>query len=262
MIEVCNLVQRYGETEAVAGVTFTVRPGEATAYLGPNGAGKSTTVKAIAGLLRPTEGVVRVCGHDVALEPVAAKRCLGYVPDSADLYATLTPHEYLSLIAELYHLDRPVAAERIGHLLRAFGIAGAADRQVETLSRGQRQKVLIIAALLHDPDVLLLDEPLNGLDVHSALTLRQLIDNLIRRGKTILFCSHILEVVERVCSRVIVLDKGRIVADAPMADLLKRTSRGTLEAVLRQLTPPDQADEGARAFLEALDTSKRTPQPA
>jgi ABC-2 type transport system ATP-binding protein len=262
MIEVCSLVKRFDGKEALRGVTFTVRPGEATAYLGPNGAGKSTTVKAIAGLLRPTEGQVRVCGHDVATDPVAAKRCLGYVPDSAELYATLSPHEYLSLVAELYHLDRPVAAERIGHLLRAFGIADAADRQVETLSRGQRQKVLLIAALLHDPDVLLLDEPLNGLDVHSALTLRQLIDNLVRRGKTVLFCSHILEVIERVCSRVIVINQGRIVADAPTQELLRHSPSGTLEAVLRQLTPPAEADEGARAFLEALRTPTRTPQPA
>jgi ABC-2 type transport system ATP-binding protein len=150
----------------------------------------------------------------------------------------------------------------MGHLLRAFGIADAADRQVETLSRGQRQKVLLIAALLHDPDVLLLDEPLNGLDVHSALTLRRLLENLVRRGKTVLFCSHILEVVERVCSRVIVIDQGRIVADAPMVELLGRAAEGTLEAVLRQLTPPEQADEGARAFLEALDKPASQPQPA
>jgi ABC-2 type transport system ATP-binding protein len=262
MIEVCNLVKCFDAKEALRGVTFTARPGEATAYLGPNGAGKSTTVKTIAGLLRPTDGQVRVCGHDVSTEPVAAKSRLGYVPDSAELYATLSPHEYLSLVAELYHLERPVAAERMGHLLRAFGIADAADRQVETLSRGQRQKVLLIAALLHDPDVLLLDEPLNGLDVHSALTLRRLLENLVRRGKTVLFCSHILEVVERVCSRVIVIDQGRIVADAPTAELLGRAAEGTLEAVLRQLTPPEQADEGARAFLEALDKPASQPQPA
>jgi ABC-2 type transport system ATP-binding protein len=262
MIEVCNLVKVFDGKEALRGVTFTARPGEATAYLGPNGAGKSTTVKAIAGLLRPTEGRVRVCGADLETDPVAAKRRLGYVPDTADLYATLSPHEYLSLVAELYHLDRPVAADRIGHLLRAFGLIDAADRQMETLSRGQRQKVLIVAALLHDPDVLLLDEPLNGLDVHAALTLRQLIDNLVRRGKTVLFCSHILEVVERVCGRVLVIDQGRIVADAPTAELLRRTPGGTLEAALRQLTPPDRADEGARAFLEALDRPSRTPQPA
>jgi ABC-2 type transport system ATP-binding protein len=252
MIEVSNLVQRYGATEALAGVTFMVRPGEAVAYLGPNGAGKSTTVRAIAGLLRPTEGRIRVCGHDVATEPVAAKMRLGYVPDGAELYETLTPHEYLSLVAELYHLDRVTAAERIGHLLGAFGVAEAADRAIEGLSRGQRQKVLITGALLHDPDVLLLDEPLNGLDVHAALTLRQLISTFVARGKAVLFCSHILEVAERLCGRVIVLDRGRIVADEPTPQLLRRTASGTLEAVFRQLTRPENADAGAKAFVEAL----------
>jgi ABC-2 type transport system ATP-binding protein len=252
MIEVCGLVKRYENKEALRGATFTVRPGEAVAYLGPNGAGKSTTVKMIAGLLQPSEGQVRVCGHDIVTAPIEARRCLGYVPDSAELYNTLTPSEYLSLVAELYHLDRPVAAERIGQLLRAFGISEVAHRLIETLSRGQRQKVLIIGALLHDPEVLLLDEPLNGLDVHAALTLRQVIETLVARGKTVLFCSHILEVIERLCGRVIVLDQGRIVADEATSELLKRTSRGTLEAVFRQLTRPEQADEGARAFLEAL----------
>jgi ABC-2 type transport system ATP-binding protein len=262
MIEVCSLVKRFGSKDALRGVTFTVRPGEATAYLGPNGAGKSTTVKVIAGLLRPSEGTVRVCGHDVLSEPVEAKKRLGYVPDSAELYGTLTPNEYLSLVAELYHVERPAAAERIGHLLRAFGIAEAGNRQIEVLSRGQRQKVLLTGALLHDPDVLLLDEPLNGLDVHSALTLREVIDSLVARGKTVLFCSHILEVVERLCSRVIVIDQGRLVADDATAELLKRTSRGTLEAVFRQLTRPDQADEGARAFLEAINKPARSVRPA
>jgi ABC-2 type transport system ATP-binding protein len=258
MIEVDNLVKRYGSRDALRGVTFTVRPGEATAYLGPNGAGKSTTVKVVAGLLRPTEGAVRVCGHDVMAEPVQAKKRLGYVPDSAELYATLTPNEYLSLVAELYHVERAAAAERIGYLMGGFGIRETANRQIEMLSRGQRQKVLLIGALLHDPDVLLLDEPLNGLDVHAALTLREVIDALVARGKTVLFCSHILEVVERLCSRVIVLDQGRIVADDSTAELLKRTSRGTLEAVFRQLTRPEQAEEGARAFLEALKAPARS----
>jgi ABC-2 type transport system ATP-binding protein len=259
VIEVHNLVKRYDAKEALRGVSFTVRPGEPTAYLGPNGAGKSTTVKIIAGLLRPGEGEVRVCGHDVAREPLEAKRRLGYVPDSASLYATLTPQEQLSLVAELYHLDRAVAADRIEQLFKAFGVADVADRAIETLSKGQRQKVLLIGALLHDPDVLLLDEPLNGLDVNAALTLRRLLDRLVERGKTVLFCSHILEVVERVCTRVIVIDRGRVVADEATADLLRRTSRGTLEAVFQQLTRPDDADEGARAFLEALRGRKNPP---
>lgn len=256
MLEVLQLTKSYGDKEVLRGVSFSVRPGEAVAYLGPNGAGKSTTVKIIAGLLRPAGGVVKVCGHDVSLAPLEAKRKLGYVPDSAQLYDTLTPNEYLSLVAELYHLDRALAAERMHMMMQAFEIDATADRPIETLSRGQRQKVLIIAALLHDPEVLLFDEPLNGLDVNSSLTLRQIFTRLIERGKTILFCTHIFEIVERLCGRVVVVDQGKIVADEPTQSLMKRTAGGTLEAVFRQLTRPDQADEGAKAFLQAMERDK------
>jgi ABC-2 type transport system ATP-binding protein len=257
VIEVCNLSRSYDGREVLRGVSFVVRPGEAVAYLGPNGAGKSTTVKIIAGMLRPGGGMVKVCGYDVALTPLEAKKRLGYVPDNAPLYQTLSPAEYLSLIAELYHLDRDLAADRISGLFRAFDLAPTAHQPIETLSHGQRQKVAIIAGLLHDPDVLLLDEPLNGLDVNSSLTLRTIIARLLERGKAILFCSHILEVVERLCSRIIVLDKGTIVADSPTAELLASAPGGTLEAVFRQLTRPDHADQGARAFLQALECGNK-----
>jgi ABC-2 type transport system ATP-binding protein len=250
VIEVSNLVKRYDGREVLRGVSFTIRPGEPTAYLGPNGAGKSTTVKSVAGLVRPDAGEVRVCGHSVADSPVAAKRCLGYVPDHLALYNTLTPREYLSLVAELHHLERGHAAGRMEQMLAALEIAEVADRQIETLSRGQKQKVLILAALLHDPEVLLLDEPLNGLDVNASLTLRRVFEELIARGKTILFCSHIFEMVERICVRAVVIDRGQVVADDSMANLRRRTREGTLEAVFRQLTRPEQVDEGVRAFFE------------
>jgi ABC-2 type transport system ATP-binding protein len=257
VLDVVNLTKAYGSRDVLHGVSFSVKPGEAVAYLGPNGAGKSTTVKIIAGLLRPGGGSVTVCGHDVATAPLEAKKRLGYVPDSAQLYETLTPREYLSLCAELHHLDRATAANRMQLMLQSFELEQAADRPIETLSRGQRQKVLIIASMLHDPDVLLLDEPLNGLDVNSGLTLRQIFSGLLERGKAILFCTHIFEIVERICQRVIVIDQGKIVADEPTAALLKRSPGGTLEAVFRQLTRPDQADEGVKAFLGALERDQR-----
>jgi ABC-2 type transport system ATP-binding protein len=256
VIEVHNLVKHYGEKQAVRGVTFTAQPGEITGYLGPNGAGKSTTVKILAGLLRPTSGEVHICGRDLSQQPLEIKRHLGYVPESATLYSSLSPHEYLSLVAELYHLDRAVAAERIAQSLKAFEISETADRQIETLSKGQRQKVLLTAALLHDPDVILLDEPLNGLDVNAALTFRQILRSLIGRGKTILFCSHILEVVERICARVIVIHEGAVVANDTTARLLAGNPKGTLEAVFQALTRREQADEGAKAWLEAFDHDK------
>jgi ABC-2 type transport system ATP-binding protein len=251
VIEVRNLRKEYGGAEAVRDVSFTIRPGEPTGYLGPNGAGKSTTVKIIAGLVRATSGTVSVCGQDVERTPLEAKRRIGYVPDNSALYTSLTPHEYLSLAAELHQLDRASAAERIGQFLHAFAITELADRQIETLSKGQRQKVLLTGALLHDPDVLLLDEPLNGLDVNAVLTFRRLLEHLAGRGKTILFCSHILEVIERLCRRVIVIDRGRIVADDTTERLMARTSEGTLSAVFQSLTRPE-AEDSLRGVLEAL----------
>jgi ABC-2 type transport system ATP-binding protein len=260
VLEVANLVRNFNGTPVLRGVSFTVRSGEAVAYLGPNGAGKSTTIKTIAGLLRPTSGQVSVCGHDVESAPLEAKKRLGYVPDQPALFGTLTPAEYLSLLAELHHLDRNAARKRLENMVAAFDAADVMSRQIDTLSRGQQQKVLLMAALLHDPEVLLLDEPLNGLDVNTALTFRQVLERLVARGKTILFCSHILEVVERICSRVVLLDRGQVVADAPMRDLLRQTHAGTLEAVFRQLTRREQADEGSRAFLEAIEREGFRPQ--
>lgn len=255
MIEVRNLVKSYASREVLCDVSFTIGPGEAAAYLGPNGAGKSTTVKIIAGLLSPDAGSVTIAGHDIVAEPLAAKSRIGYVPDDARLYESLTPAEYFSLVAELYHLPREQAAERINQMAGAFEITNVLGRAIETLSRGQRQKVLLIAALLHDPDVLLLDEPLNGLDINSGLALRGIIEGLLKRGKTILFCSHILELVERLCGRTIVIHQGKVVADGATAELVQRSRGGNLESVFRELTRPEQADEGARAFLQSLNLS-------
>lgn len=244
LIEVAHLMKRFGDRDVIRDVSFTIRPGEATGYLGPNGAGKSTTLKILSGLLRPDGGTVRVCGHDLATDPVGAKRCLGYVPDEDALFDTLTPNEYLSLIAELHHLDRPAAADTIRALFAELGLGEAADRPIESLSRGQRQKVLIAAALVHDPEVLLLDEPLNGLDVNTALAFRGMIEALVGRGKTVLFTSHILEVIERVCRRTILIDGGRVVADAPTAELVGHA--GSLEAVFRRLTGPAAGEAPVR----------------
>jgi ABC-2 type transport system ATP-binding protein len=253
VIEVTQLRKDFDGKEVLHGITFTLRPGEATGYLGPNGAGKSTTVKILAGLLRPGGGRVRVCGLDLAERPLEVKKRIGYVPENAALYDALTPHEYLSLVAELYHLDREVAAERIARLLLAFQAADAADRPLEALSKGTRQKVLLSGALIHDPEVLLLDEPLNGLDVNAVLAFRRILATLLERGRTVLFCSHILDVVERLCRRVLILDRGRIVADDTTANLLGRRQGGTLETVFQELTQPADAEQQTASFLKALD---------
>jgi ABC-2 type transport system ATP-binding protein len=252
MIEVSQLRKGFDGKEVLRGIDFTIRPGEAAGYLGPNGAGKSTTVKILAGLLGADSGRVLIAGFDPAVQPLEVKRRIGYVPESAALYPTLTPHEYLSLVSELYHLERTLAADRIAHLLLAFQIAEAGDRPIETLSKGMRQKVLLSAALLHDPEVLLLDEPLGGLDVHGIMTFRKILEKLLERGRTILFCSHILEVVERLCSRVLIIDQGRIVADDSTAGLLSQEPRGTREAVFQALVQARNGGPETQALLDAL----------
>jgi ABC-2 type transport system ATP-binding protein len=252
VIEAVNLQVRYGSVEALKGVSFRVKPGEICGYLGPNGAGKTTTVKALTGILKPNAGTVRICGRDMALDPVEGKRRLGYVPETAAAFSLLTPREYLGMLADLHELDYKIAEDRRDKLLHSFGITDLADRRIDTLSKGQRQRVVLSAALLHDPDVLFLDEPLSGLDATAARTVKELIAGLAEQGRAVLFCSHVLEVVERVCTRVIVLHQGSIVADAPTGELMARASDASLEAVFRRLTSANEPDAAVHDLLEAL----------
>jgi len=206
-------------------------------------------------VLPPTSGSVSVCGHDVANEPLQARACVGYVPEKQALYTSLTPDEYLTLIAELHAMERDQAADRIRQLTEAFEISDARDRLMETFSKGMRQKVLLTGALLHDPQVLLLDEPLSGLDVNAALTFRRLLEGLAERGKTILYCSHILDVVERLCHDVIILHQGALVAQAPTAELLSGHPSHRLETVFQDLTRHEGDQEWVGQFLEALPSA-------
>ena len=256
MIQVRDLVKSFDGFDAVRNVSFDVRPGEITGYLGPNGAGKSTTVKMMTGVLKPSAGSIEVCGFDVVTDPLEAKRRIGYVPESQALYDSLTPNEYLSLVAELHGLDRDHAAERIGQLTEAFGLVDHGNKLIESFSKGMRQKVLLTAGMLHDPEVILFDEPINGLDVNSALTFHRIVEGLAERGKTVLYCSHMLDVVERLCSRVIVLDHGSVVADDRTETLLSGHPDGRLDAVFRELTRGGDNNGVVDNLLNAIDAGK------
>lgn len=247
-ITITGLRKSYGEHEVLRGVSFSVPPGQVCGYLGPNGAGKSTTIKILAGVLKADAGQVSVAGHDVAADSLAAKRALGYVPESGALYGLLSIREHLHLVADLYELERGLAARKVGQALELFELGEVADRRVDTLSKGQRQKTALAAGLLHDPEVILFDEPLNGLDVNAARQLKDLIRGLAERGKAILYCSHVLDVVERVCDRALILSGGELVADAPTQELLAQAE--SLEAVFRQLTRAADDSVLTAAFLE------------
>ncbi|HWS99246.1 MAG TPA: ABC transporter ATP-binding protein [Pyrinomonadaceae bacterium] len=249
MINVQRLTKTYGATEALSDVSFSVPAGQVCGYLGPNGAGKSTTVKILTGTLRPTSGAASVAGFDVVGQPLEVKRRIGYVPETGTVYSSLSANEYLALVGALHEMEPAEVAERAARMLELFQIVDAADRRLDTLSKGMRQKVVISAALLHDPEIVLFDEPLSGLDANAAWMIKDIVRGLADRGKTVLYCSHILDVVERLCERVIILDRGRVVADGMTSELLSSSKRGTLETLFRSLTASEDQQELVGAFL-------------
>jgi len=212
MFEVVNLTKYYSGIPAIKDVSFSVRPGEVLGYLGPNGSGKTTTVTIAIGLIEASAGTVRFDGHDVQQDFVAFRRRLGYVPEDPHLYSFLSGREYLQLTGRLRQMPERALNLKIDGLLELFSIGSAADLSISAYSKGMKQKILISAALLHDPELLIFDEPLSGLDVTTALVFRHLVAALAARGKIVLYSSHVLEVVEKICSRVVVLYRGRVVA--------------------------------------------------
>jgi len=253
MIDVEGVWRQYGANVALHGITFRVGPGEILGFLGPNGAGKSTTVKILTGMIKPDRGRAMVAGFDVVRDPIEVKKRVGYVPESAALYESLTAREYLELIASLYHLPAESTRGRVVDLLDRFGLSHAIDQRLSEYSKGMKQKVLIISALLHRPEVLFLDEPLTGLDANAALVVKELIRGLAAQGRTIFFCSHVLEVVERVCSRIVIVNQGRIVADGTAADIARQTGAATLEAAFVAMTGTRDAAQVTHDLLEALE---------
>jgi ABC-2 type transport system ATP-binding protein len=247
-----HLTKHYGDIEAVCGVSLKITRGQICGYLGPNGAGKTTTVKMATGMLLPTEGTAVIDGHDIIEDPLGAKSVIGVVPETGALYENLTPREYLSLVGKLYHLGGHEAEEKAETFLELFGIADASNRIMTSFSRGMRQKVLISAALMHNPSVLFLDEPLSGLDANTALVLKELLKDLASQGKTIFYCSHVLEVVEKICDRIIIIDDGEIIADGNVEELKDTTQRGSLEDVFSKLTSSGDLSEIVRAFSESV----------
>ena len=239
MLEARHLVKRFFGAAVVNDVSFTVRRGEVVGYLGPNGSGKSTTARILTGLLEKSAGTVLFEGRDVAIDPIAFRGRLGYVPEEPILYSFQSALEYLELVGRLRELDRHLLSKKIGALLELFGLSQAANQDLGSYSKGMKQKVMLIAALLHDPDVLILDEPDSGLDVTTTLVLRQLVTTLARRGKAVLYSSHVLELVEKACDRVIVIHQGRVVADGTVEALQRLANSGSLEQVFSQLVLRD-----------------------
>ncbi len=253
MIRVVDLHHAYGDTPAVQGLSFEAGVGDVVGLLGPNGAGKSTTVKILTGLLPLQRGRVEVAGFDIAAQPLEVKRRVGYVPESGALYDALTPDEYFRFISLLYRLEPDVVQPRIEEFLRMFELDGVRGDRMVTFSKGMKQKVLIASALLHAPDVVIFDEPLNGLDANAMLVFKELLRGLAAQGRTILFCSHLLDVVERLCPRIVIVDKGLSIAQGTPADIARQTGRGTLEQAFAALTGARNAEDATAGVLATLD---------
>ena len=235
MLELTGVTKKFLGITAVDNVTFTARAGEITGYLGPNGSGKSTTLKMITALIEPSSGQIRFDGQPINHDLIAYKQRMGYVPEEPHLYAHLSGLEYLIMVGQLRNLPAGPTADRIDGLLRLFALHGDRHSPISAYSKGMRQKILLSAALLHNPDLILLDEPFSGLDVSTGLVLRSLIQELAARGKVVLFSSHDLEIVERVCSHVVILHRSKIVADDSIEHLRKLMALPTLEEIFSQL---------------------------
>ena len=252
MLEICGLTKRFNGIPVVDDVSFNLNPGEILGYVGPNGAGKSTTVKMIIGLLEPSEGQIRFRGRSVLEDLPGFQARIGYVPEEPHLYPHLTGREYLQLVGRLRGMPRTVLESKIDEFLRLFSLWDDRHCAVTAYSKGMRQRVLLSAALLHNPDLLILDEPLSGLDVTTALVLRELVEGLAARGRMILYSSHVLDVLEKVCSQVLILCKGRVAAHDTIGHLRESMHESSLEGIFGQLTRENDHRAVANHILEVM----------
>ena len=252
VLSLTNLTMSYGGKQVLKGIDLDVYRGQIIGYIGPNGAGKSTTVKIMLGLIEGYNGTVEIFGQDIANGDHTYKRKIGYVPENAEVYDNLTASEYLTFSGELYGLERQHVEEKATMLLKEFGLAGVVHDRISSFSKGMRQKVLIISSLLHDPDLLFLDEPLSGLDANSMMIIKEILLQLAAQGKTIFYSSHIMDVVEKISSRIILLVDGEVVADGSFEELKQESKEGTLEEIFNQLTGFNEHKKIAESFVQKV----------
>lgn len=253
VIETRMLKKQYGGKYVLKGINMNIEAGQVVGYIGPNGAGKSTTIKIISGIIDEFDGDVMVFGLDVRKHAIDIKQRIGYIPEQAALYDVLTPLEYLRFVGKLYALSDEVIESKSMELLRIFELTDKASSRMNTYSKGMKQKVLLISGLIHNPEVIFLDEPLSGLDANAVILVKEILTQLKNNGKTIFYSSHIMDVVEKISDRIVIIDKGEVIADGSLESLKQQAHKGSLENIFTSLTGGDEQNAStAKAFIDIL----------
>lgn len=253
IISIKNLRKSYGSKLVLKGIDLDIYPGQVIGYIGPNGAGKSTTVKILCGLINDYDGEAYVKGLSLKDNATTIKSYIGYIPELAELYDVLTPAEFLGLMGSLYGMDESTVNDRMTRMLTAFGLQGNINDRMDTFSKGMKQKVLITSGLLHNPDIIILDEPLSGLDANSVIIIKELISKLAKEGKTIFYCSHMMDVVEKVSDRIVLINEGTVIANGTFEELQQQQGNESLEKIFAHLTAKESLDDAASQLMSAFD---------
>jgi ABC-2 type transport system ATP-binding protein len=253
IVTIRNLQKKYGEKQVLHGIDLEIAPGQIIGYIGPNGAGKSTTVKILCGLISDFEGDVTIFGKDLRTQTLDIKKQVGYIPENAVLYESLTPMEFMEFIGEMRSLDHEQTLKKADALMNIFEMKPHIDQRISTFSKGMRQKVLICSSLLHNPDLIFMDEPLSGLDANSVIMVKEMLIHLAREGKTIFYSSHLMDVVEKISDRIILIDQGKVIADGSFEELNRLSNDENLEKMFTRLTGNTNHGEKAEAFINAFE---------
>ncbi len=238
--------------EVLKGINLEIYPGQIIGYIGPNGAGKSTTVKILTGILTGFEGNIKVLGFDLKKDSLEIKKQIGYVPENGAMYDLLTPNEYLSFIGNLYEMKEELIKSRTEHLLSFFEMEKHADQRMDTFSKGMKQKILIMAGIINNPKILFLDEPLSGLDANSVILVKEILIKMAKSGTTIFYCSHLMDIVEKISDRIILINNGNVIADGKFEDLKTEQSE-SLEQLFAQLTGKENTEENTNSLFEVFE---------
>lgn len=253
VISISDLKMKYSEEYVLKGIDLQIEPGQIIGYIGPNGAGKTTTIKVLLGMIDNFEGKVEIFGQDITNGDIEFKKKIGYVPEGGEIYETLTGQEYIEFIGKIYGLEDDVAVTRGRKMAGFFSIEETLGDRISSYSKGMKQKLLIITALIHNPQIIILDEPLNGLDANSVLVFKEILSKLAAAGKTIFYSSHLMDVVEKISNRIILISEGQIIADGTFEELKTLSEKGSLEGIFNELTGFHEHEQIAKKIIETLE---------